>query len=82
MKITQEMKELYKKSLRMPPKRGENILLFNSWMNNYSYEEYYCKAKASFVKPRIDDYYEQYIADMDEKCLDYYERYKKATNPI
>lgn len=82
MKITQDMKELYKKSLRMPPKRDENILLLNSWMNNYSYVEYYCKAKASFVKPRIEDDYEQYIADMDEKCLDYYERHMKFINSI
>ncbi|BBJ27109.1 hypothetical protein [Escherichia phage L27] len=82
MKITKEMKTLYENSLKIPPRRPENILLFKSWMNNYSYVEYYYKAKASFVKPRIEDDYEQYIADMDKKCLDYYERYMKAINSI
>lgn len=82
MKITKEMKDIFKKSLTMPPRKNTHVLLFNSWMEDCTYERYYCKAKACYEKILIQDDYEKYMADMDEICLEYYKRYMKALNSI
>lgn len=82
MKITQEIKELYEKSLTIPPRTDAKKLLFNSWMNGCTYEQYYFKVIASGERPESPEYYESYIMGHDEKCLDYYEKYMEAVNSI
>lgn len=82
MKITQEMKKLYERSLKIPPRTDAKKLLFNSWMNDCTYGQYYFKVIASGERPESPEYYESYITGRDEKCLDFYERYMEAINSI
>lgn len=82
MKITQEMKKLYERSVKIPPRTDAKKLLFNSWMNDCTYEQYYFKVIASGERPESPEYYESYIMWRDEKCLDFYERYLEAINSI
>lgn len=82
MKITKEMKSLYKDSLTMLPRSKVKELLFYSWLNDCTYEQYYFKSIASGERPTIQDDYESYIQEQDEKCLEFYERYMEAINSI
>lgn len=82
MKITQEMKELYEKSLVIPPKTNTKKLLFDSWLDSSTYGKYYLKVVSFGERPESPEFYESYINEQDKKCLCFYEKHMELVNSI